>query len=141
MERQLSSCLTQACEAGKAEIVGFSWLTHEVDYARFPESLQVTWIFVTEAQRALAIGQGQGARMQVLTRAALAEAGIDMDALIAPVRFDSEEACKRTDEVCTSCGRTKDEIRKWKRMKRSDKKATVERAAQRLKALKKKKKK
>lgn len=40
MERQLSSCLTQACEAGKAEIVGFSWLTHEVDYARFPESLQ-----------------------------------------------------------------------------------------------------
>jgi len=49
--------------------------------------------------------------------------------------------CKLTDEVCTSCGRTKDEIRKWKRMKRSDKKATVERAAQRLKALKKKKKK
>lgn len=59
MERQLSSCLTQACEAGKAEIVGFSWLTHEVDYARFPESLQVTWVFATEAQRAMAIGQGQ----------------------------------------------------------------------------------
>ncbi len=97
MERQLSSCLTQACEAGKAEIVGFSWLTHEVDYAHFPESLQVTWVFATEAQRAMAIGQGQGARMQVLTRAALAEAGIDMDALIAPVRFDSEEACKRND--------------------------------------------
>ena len=49
--------------------------------------------------------------------------------------------CKLTDEVCTSCGRTKDEIRKWKRMKRPDKKSTVERAAQRLKALKKKKKK
>lgn len=97
MERQLSSCLTQACEAGKAEIVGFSWLTHEVDYAHFPESLQVTWVFATEAQRALAIGTGQGARMQALTRAALAEAGIDMDALIAPVRFDSEEACKRND--------------------------------------------
>ena len=97
MERQVSSCLTQACEAGKAEIVGFSWLTHEVDYARFPESLQVTWVFATEAQRALAIGTGQGARMQALTRAALAEAGVDMDALIAPVRFDSEEACKRND--------------------------------------------
>nr|WP_305119494.1 DUF1289 domain-containing protein [Stutzerimonas decontaminans] len=49
--------------------------------------------------------------------------------------------CKLSDELCTSCGRTKDEIRKWKRMKRLDKKATVERAAQRLKALKKKKKK
>ena len=97
MERQLASCLSQACEAGKAEVVGFSWLAHEVDYARFPESLQVTWVFVTEAQRAMAIGTGQGARMQALTRAALAEAGIDMDALIAPVRFDSEEACKRND--------------------------------------------
>jgi len=97
MERQLSSCLSQACEAGKAEIVGFSWLTHEVDYARFPESVQVTWIFATEAQRALAIGSGQAARMQTLTRAALAEVGIDMSGLIAPVRFDSEEACTRSD--------------------------------------------
>lgn len=97
MERQLSSCLSQACEAAKAEIVGFSWLTHEVDYARFPESLQVTWIFATEAQRAQAIEEGQAARMQALTQAALAEAGIDMSALIAPVRFDSEEACKRND--------------------------------------------
>ena len=49
--------------------------------------------------------------------------------------------CKLSDELWTSCGRTKDEIRKWKRMKRPDKKATVERAAQRLKGLKKKKKK
>jgi len=97
MERQLSSCLSQACEAAKAEIVGFSWLTHEVDYARFPESLQVTWIFATEAQRAQAIVEGQDARMQALTQVALAEAGIDMSALIAPVRFDSEEACKRND--------------------------------------------
>jgi len=97
MERQLSSCLREACEAAKAEIVGFSWLTHEVDYARFPESLQVTWIFATEAQRAQAIEEGHAARMQALTRAALAEAGIDMAALIAAVRFDSEEACKRND--------------------------------------------
>ena len=97
MERQLSSCLREACEAAKAEIVGFSWLTHEVDYARFPESLQVSWIFATEAQRAQAIEEGQAARMQALTQAALAEAGIDMSALIAPVRFDSEEACKRND--------------------------------------------
>ena len=97
MERQLSSCLREACEAAKAEIVGFSWLTHEVDYTCFPESLQVTWIFATEAQRAQAIEEGHAARMQALTRAALAEAGIDMAALIAAVRFDSEEACKRND--------------------------------------------
>jgi len=49
--------------------------------------------------------------------------------------------CKPTDELCTSCGRTKDEIRKGKHKKRPDKKAVVERAAHRLKAQKKKKKK
>jgi hypothetical protein len=97
IERQLSRCLTEACETGKAQIVGFSWLTHEVDYARFPESLQVTWIFTTEAQKTDALAQGQDVLMQTLTRAALDEAGIDMAKLIAPVRFDSEEACKRAD--------------------------------------------
>gem|GEM_PF-5851299 len=35
--------------------------------------------------------------MRTLTRAALDQAGIDMEKLIAPVRFDSEEACKRSD--------------------------------------------
>ena len=45
--------------------------------------------------------------------------------------------CKLSDELCTSCGRTKDEIRKWKRMKRPEKMAAVQRATQRLKALKK----
>jgi hypothetical protein len=97
IERQLSSSLTEACEAGKAEIVGFSWLTHEIDHGRFPESLQVTWIFTTEAQKAEALAQGQDVLMRTLTRAALDEAGIDMEKLIAPVRFDSEEACQRAD--------------------------------------------
>jgi predicted Fe-S protein YdhL (DUF1289 family) len=35
------------------------------------------------------------------------------------------------------CGRNKDEIRQWKRMKNSEKKATVRMAEQRLKDLKK----
>jgi hypothetical protein len=31
MERRLIACLTEACETAKAEIDGFSWLTHAVD--------------------------------------------------------------------------------------------------------------
>ncbi|RZI70345.1 MAG: DUF1289 domain-containing protein [Pseudomonas sp.] len=38
--------------------------------------------------------------------------------------------------LCVSCGRTKDDIRKWKRMKRPEKMAAVQRASMRLKALK-----
>jgi hypothetical protein len=97
LERQLSSSLTDACEAAKSQIVGFSWLTHEVDFTRFPESLQVTWIFTTEAHKAQALALGQDALMHSLTREALDEAGVDMDAVIAPVHLDSEEACDRVD--------------------------------------------
>lgn len=49
-------------------------------------------------------------------------------------------ACKLSGELCVSCGRSKDEIKQWKRMKRPEKMATVERAAKCLKALKKKNK-
>jgi uncharacterized protein len=45
--------------------------------------------------------------------------------------------CKLSGDLCVGCGRTKDEIRKWKRMKRPEKKAVVEIAALRLKDMKK----
>ncbi|SDZ60448.1 DUF1289 domain-containing protein [Pseudomonas sp. NFIX28] len=41
-------------------------------------------------------------------------------------------------DLCLSCGRSKDDIRQWKRMKRPEKMAAVQRASQRLKALRKK---
>lgn len=46
--------------------------------------------------------------------------------------------CQLSGDLCVSCGRTKDDIRKWKRMKRPEKMAAVQRASARLKALRKK---
>lgn len=46
--------------------------------------------------------------------------------------------CQLSGDLCVSCGRTKDDIRKWKRMKRPEKMAAVQRADARLKALRKK---
>ncbi|MDG2966116.1 DUF1289 domain-containing protein [Pseudomonas extremaustralis] len=45
--------------------------------------------------------------------------------------------CKLSGDLCVSCGRSKDDIRQWKRMKRPEKMAAVQRATLRLKALKK----
>lgn len=47
--------------------------------------------------------------------------------------------CRLSGDLCLSCGRSKDDIRQWKRMKRPEKMATVQRASARLKALQKKK--
>ena len=46
--------------------------------------------------------------------------------------------CQLNSELCVSCGRTRDEIRKWRGMKRLEKMATVQRAATRMKAIAKK---
>ncbi|OWQ34163.1 DUF1289 domain-containing protein [Pseudomonas sp. DrBHI1] len=45
--------------------------------------------------------------------------------------------CQLKGDLCVSCGRSKYEIRKWKRMKRPEKMVAVQRANVRLKGLKK----
>ncbi|MFS2155856.1 DUF1289 domain-containing protein [Pseudomonas sp. Pseusp122] len=45
--------------------------------------------------------------------------------------------CQLSGDLCLSCGRSKEDIRKWKRMKRPEKMAAVQRATMRLKGLKK----
>ncbi|WP_413791132.1 MULTISPECIES: DUF1289 domain-containing protein [unclassified Pseudomonas] len=47
--------------------------------------------------------------------------------------------CQLNSEMCVSCGRTKEEIRKWRSMKRPEKIATVQKASARMKSIAKKK--
>lgn len=95
IERRLANTLTQACETAKAQIVGFTWLTHEVDYAAFPGSLRVIWVFDTQAHQDQALASGQRELMVELTGFALQDADITLDNLAAHVQFDSEEQCQR----------------------------------------------
>ncbi|MGY2258813.1 hypothetical protein [Pseudomonas sp. SDO55104_S430] len=93
MERELSRALTWACELAKSEIVGFEWLTHRVDYQRFPDSLIVTWVFQGESDLKTAVAGQAKARMHELTQAALEDIGITVTDIAAHVEFDSEERC------------------------------------------------
>ncbi|MGP4845495.1 hypothetical protein ACTXGQ_15255 [Marinobacter sp. 1Y8] len=95
MERKLIASLTKACEEAKPMLTGFSWLTHTVDYQRFPESLVVTWVFDTNANLTGAIKSETRKDIHHLTAQALADAGVDIDSLERHVDLDSEEACQR----------------------------------------------
>ena len=44
-ERDIIRSLTEVCEDAKVEHEGFVWLTHEVNYQRFPQSLVVILVF------------------------------------------------------------------------------------------------
>ena len=96
LERELVACLTEACETAKAEIVGFSWLTHRLDPASFPASLRITWVFASEADKTTALAGPAKARMLALTAEALQAAGVQLDHPAWHVRFDSEQACARS---------------------------------------------
>ncbi|HCV41407.1 hypothetical protein N8H41_21280 [Pseudomonas vlassakiae] len=95
LERELVACLTDACESAKAEILGFSWLTHRLDPDDFPASLRISWVFEREADKTAALAGKAQARMLALTAQALDEAGVQLDHVAWHVRFDSEEACNR----------------------------------------------
>ncbi|RUO72187.1 hypothetical protein CWI80_10335 [Pseudidiomarina sediminum] len=45
IDNEIIRRLTKVCETMKARLSGFVWLTHEVNYQRFPESLLVTLVF------------------------------------------------------------------------------------------------
>jgi hypothetical protein len=93
LERRLVATLTEACETAKAEIPGFEWLTHTVDYAAFPQSLRVIWVFDTRANKELALASGADQRMRELTAVALHDAEVAPVKIERCVRFDCEEAC------------------------------------------------
>lgn len=93
IERELVRALTNACETAKGEISGFQWLTHQVDYTLFPQSLVVTWVFDNDTNMAAASVAPGKARVVELTLAAFADIGISVTGGAAHVRLDSQQRC------------------------------------------------
>jgi hypothetical protein len=93
LERLLITTLTEACETAKSEIQGFTWLTHTGDLNAAAETLKITWVFETLADRKLAQLEAK-ARIFELTATALNEAGIELKLTDHNVRFDSEQECQ-----------------------------------------------
>ncbi|MCH8493584.1 MAG: hypothetical protein LAT53_10160 [Idiomarina sp.] len=57
IDKQIIKALTAVCEDAKYECEGFTWLTHEVDYQRFPQSLRVVLVFTQDTpEQALLTG-------------------------------------------------------------------------------------
>lgn len=98
IEGRLIKTLTEVCEIAKAEMPGFSWLTHDSGNLPFPAGLRVTWIFDAQVDLDRALANGGDQRMRELTRSALEEVGLDPQLIPACLQFDSEEACRRAQD-------------------------------------------
>ncbi|WP_411359439.1 hypothetical protein [Pseudidiomarina salilacus] len=65
LERDIVRELTAVCEAAKLTCSGFEWLTHTVDYAKFPESLRVTLVFNEAVNEKTMLAEFKGLISQV----------------------------------------------------------------------------
>ncbi|UTF61827.1 hypothetical protein [Gilvimarinus sp. DA14] len=90
-EKAIIQALTRACEIAKDRGDGFLWLTHFVDYDRFPASLEVVCVYRTNKQLARADREAIIALVTEQLRA--------IDIKLADgrrqVSFDTEENCER----------------------------------------------
>lgn len=97
IENALVQSLTEVCDHALASVAGFCWLTHRVNYDRFPASLRVVCVFESDQALAAAEDAGALAHLREVIRLALADLGIKLQKPKQQIVFDSEEACDRMD--------------------------------------------
>lgn len=92
-EKSISEALTEACHIALNQVAGFQWLTHRVNYSRFPDSLSVICIFDTNSELASALLAKQDDFLRSVIREKLSAVGIPIKDMVRQVSFDTEEAC------------------------------------------------
>ncbi|CUB02260.1 hypothetical protein [Marinomonas fungiae] len=106
LENQIRVTLTELCDELLDLELGFAWLTHLVDYDRFPHSLKIVCVFdSTQAQQDFAQSP-HCAQLQSALQARLKSLNISLKDISKHLFLDNEEACERTHQ-----GRWADRLR------------------------------
>lgn len=93
IERDICQALIQACDFAQANIDGFSWLTHTVDYQNLAKSLRVVCIFDTAQQHTELLQSSNANVLQQFIKMQLQAIDIQPFSAEKQVCFDNEEAC------------------------------------------------
>ncbi|XQW86231.1 Fis family transcriptional regulator [Thalassotalea piscium] len=92
IDNQLRNLLTDVCDFATDSVDGFEWLTHRVNYSKFPESLHIVCIFDTYKN----LGDYKlldDKLLAPLIQAKLNTMGIKFKDISAHVSYDCEEYC------------------------------------------------
>lgn len=96
IDNAIRNALTEVCDIALTSVDGFQWLTHEVNYDRFPASVKVVCVFNTDAQLLALKQQEQDVFLYKLVETHLGKVNVVLKDVRGQVQFDSEEACERT---------------------------------------------
>lgn len=89
IDNSIREVLTEVCDVAQVEFDGFEWLTHFVQYDRFPASLSVVCIFDSNEN----LLKADQASVCSLIQQKLASIDIKLKDIRKHVRFDTEEQC------------------------------------------------
>ncbi|BAJ02403.1 hypothetical protein [Shewanella violacea] len=98
IENSLRESLTQVCELALEQVEGFAWITHLVNYHKFPQSLRIVCVFNTNAELSEAKANKQDEYLIGLIEQELAKVAIKIGDLTNKVSFDTEEKCSSQAE-------------------------------------------
>lgn len=94
LDNQLRQSLTDVCEIALQELAGFQWLTHTVDYSRFPQSLKVICVFDTNDELQGYLESDKKHLLKGLIEAELRNLNIKLPNISMQVIYDTEENCR-----------------------------------------------
>lgn len=94
IEKAIISQLTDVCEETLKTDIGFEWLTHTVNYNRFPASLKVICVFDRKHHLAKALGDGTDKILMENIKRKLASIDIKLANAKKQIFFDCEEDCQ-----------------------------------------------
>tara|TARA_R110000744_G_scaffold164092_1_gene281169 strand:+ start:18 stop:359 length:342 start_codon:yes stop_codon:yes gene_type:complete len=95
IDNQIIKTLTEVCQSALEDIDGFEWLTHSVNFEKFPASLKVVCVFDSNIKLANYIKSSDNNRLTVLITASLADIGIKLHDAKQQITLDSEENCSQ----------------------------------------------
>lgn len=93
IDNQLRVLLTAVCETALEDIHGFQWLTHDVNYSRFPDSLKIVCVFDNNDNLEHYLQSDNNQQLQSLIKHALVTLDITLKTIANHVLFDTEENC------------------------------------------------
>ncbi|OKY27857.1 Fis family transcriptional regulator [Thalassotalea sp. PP2-459] len=94
IENQLRIGLTDVCNKALIDIHGFMWLTHTVNYANFPHSLQIVCVFDTNDNLQSYQGSAQSKSLESRIEIELINLGIKVKNITKHISFDTEQSCE-----------------------------------------------
>lgn len=93
LDNQIVKALTQVCHFALEDIDGFEWLTHTVNFDRFPESLKVVCVFNRNDKLAHYLKSSSKGSLALQIINQLADIGIELKNAKNQIELDSEENC------------------------------------------------